>query len=61
MAKKTDPSHHDVRVRMLALRLLTGERDAPQSAWLLRRDLLERTWAWQAAQRLLEGRPPGKC
>jgi hypothetical protein len=58
MAKRTEPLHHDVRVRMLALRLLTGEQDAPESAWLLRGDLLERTWAWQAAQRLLERRRP---
>jgi hypothetical protein len=41
---------------MLAKRLLMGEGDALPSAWLLRADLLQRTWAWQAARQLLETR-----
>ena len=52
------PLEHDARVHMLAKRLLMGERPGPPSAWLMRRDLLQRTWAWQAAQRLLEGPQP---
>lgn len=58
MATESQPLRSDPRVRILAKRLLAGEPEAPQSAWLLREDLLERTWAWQVAQRLLEGRRP---
>ena len=50
----TEDMHQDARIRLLAKRLLIGEGDAPPSAWLLRGELLERTWAWQAARRLVE-------
>jgi len=52
------PPDHDSRVQMLAKRLLEGERQGVPAAWMMRRDLLQRTWAWQVAERLLEGPRP---
>jgi hypothetical protein len=55
MSEGTTPRlKHDARVHMLASRLLMGDPAAPPAAWQLRRDLVERTWAWPVAQRLLE-------
>jgi len=52
------PPDHDSRVQMLAKRLLEGERQRVPAAWMMRRDLLQRTWAWQVAERRLEGPRP---
>jgi len=54
------PPDHDSRVQMLAKRLLEGERQGVPAAWMMRRDLLQRTWAWHVAERLLEGPRPFK-
>lgn len=61
MTEDIEPPEQDARIERLAKRLLMGEGDAPPSAWLQRGDLLQRTWAWQAARRQLEtqGRPAG--
>lgn len=56
MAEDVEPPQEDARTQRLAKQLLTGEGQAPPSAWLMRVDLLRRTWAWQAARRLLETR-----
>ncbi len=58
MAEDIEPPQHDAHVQMLAKRLLAGEGGVPPSAWLMRADLLRRTWAWKAAQRLLEQNRP---
>ena len=55
MAVDIEPPQQDAQVQMVAKRLLMGEQGGPPAAWLMRADLLRRTWAWKAAQRLLEG------
>jgi hypothetical protein len=56
VAEDVEPPQMDARTQRLAKQLLMGEAESPPSAWLLRADLLQRTWAWQAARRLLETR-----
>jgi hypothetical protein len=43
-------------VYQVAMRLLAGDRSTPPAAWQLRRELMQRTWAWPVAQRLVVDR-----
>lgn len=46
----------DTDVYRVAEQLLTGDPSASPAAWQLRRELMQRTWAWPVAQRLVVDR-----
>lgn len=50
------PPEQDADVYRVAEQLLTGDSSASPAAWQLRRELMQRTWAWPVAQRLVVDR-----
>lgn len=53
---RTRLAEQDPMVYQVAMRLLAGDRSTPPAAWQLRRELMQRTWAWPVAQRLVVDR-----